>query len=115
MILIIHICESSQSYLLKEPHPVLVPSCSHTTQKKIKSENEVFGSIAHHNKQHSYLNPNSNSVLLGPAISLILAALVATNEGKFTRFSSVVSRSWLMAKGPSILIRGSLGKHICNY
>ena len=62
----------------------------------------------------SNLNPNSKRVLSWPATSRILAALVAMREGKFTRFSRVVSSSWPIANGPSILINGCLGKHICG-
>ena len=62
----------------------------------------------------SHLSPNSRRTFSGPATSLILAAFVAIKEGKFTRFSRVVSKSWPVANGPSILINGWRGKQICT-
>ena len=62
----------------------------------------------------SHLNPNSRRTFSGPATSLILAAFVAIKEGKFTRFNKVVSKSWPIANGPSILINGWRGKQICT-
>lgn len=45
-------------------------------------------------------------------IDLILAAFVATREGKDVREIIGASKSFIRPRGPSITIKGSLGKTI---